>query len=380
MATWRWNVFDCIITSLQLVDVVMRPLINTESGRNAPLVTHIFYVVTLARVARALRIVHMLKDLRVLCHSILESMRPLGWTVLLLALITFMFSIFLTMVVTHYRFAVLGSELDEKGFKREEDESLTRYYGSIERSTLALYEMISDGIHWGELVEPLRQISPWLELIFAAYVALTVLAMMNIVMGIFVDSIMRTTESTKKRLLIHQMKRLFDESDADGSGSIDWEEFEAQLSNPGMQAYLKEIDLDEQGARDLFNLLDVEDKEEVSAEDFVSGCSRLSGAAKAMDLAVFQHEQRMFQARFDKHADLIERSLSWQTDNLATILEKSVETMDVMKSQPANAWHYTSHSSSHPEPVKQEKSMGSKGTMPIRLRRASCDSAAVDEE
>jgi hypothetical protein len=284
-----------------------------------------------------------------------------------------MFSIFLTMVVTYHRLATLNADAvaAQNSQQEFEDGQLKRYFGSIERSTLSLYEMISDGIHWGELVEPLRQISPWLELVFALYVALTVLAMMNIVMGIFVDSVMRTTDASKKRELIAKMKRLFEMSDQDGSGFLDWEEFEGQLQNPDMQHFLKEIDLDEQGASDLFKLLDVEDADEISAADFVSGCARLSGAAKAMDLAVIQHEQRLFTASFNGFSDLVERSLSWQADSLQNVMELEAQRLSVMEEQRASV--LDGKQSRRTQKGKRAVPAG-----PVRIRRASVKNTPID--
>jgi len=349
MPTWHWNVFDVVIIGVQVVDLVLRVLYPYDGYLKVPDWVSLFRLLRFLRVIRAVRVVHLLKDLRVLTGSILESMKPLGWTVLLLALITFMFSIFLTMIVTNHR--VTARIISEESGKEDDvDEALVVYYGGIERSTLCLYEMISDGIHWGELVEPLREISPWLELVFATYSGIVVLVMMNIVLGIFVDSVMRTTENTKKRELMSKMQRLFEETDEDGSGFIDWSEFESQLVNPDMQAFLKEIDMDEQGAHDLFNLLDVDDVDEVSAADFVSGCSRLSGAAKAMDIAVIQHEQRLFHTAFGQHADLLERSVSHMNDtvtSMAAQLRLNSEKQEKKEQNLATAPNATSPARTH---------------------------------
>ena len=48
--------------------------------------------------------------------------------------------------------------------------------GSLDRSMISLFETLSDGIHWGELNEPLAEhCSPWFPVIFVLYSAFQVL-------------------------------------------------------------------------------------------------------------------------------------------------------------------------------------------------------------
>merc|ERR1711948_159422 len=68
-------------------------------------------------------------------------------------------------------------------------------------------------------------------------------------------------------------------------------------------------DIDQEEARALFHLLDVEETGEIDAELIVASCMRLHGHAKAIELAAFMHEYRRSQKAWMARADHIEKTL-----------------------------------------------------------------------
>jgi len=59
-----------------------------------------------------------------------------------------------------------------------------------------------------------------------------------------------------------------------------------------MKEFFKAIELDVTEARGLYKLLDVDESDEVPIEEFVTGCFRLKGAGKSLDLASLMHENK----------------------------------------------------------------------------------------
>merc|ERR1711976_945854 len=108
---------------------------------------------------------------------------------------------------------------------------------------------------------------------------------MNVVTGVFVDSALKAAEAESRDILLQQMSQLFLDLDEDGSGEISEEEFVGQMQNPQMLTFLRGIDLQIEDAEILFNILDVDGSGEIDAGELVSGCLRLQGNAKAVDLA-----------------------------------------------------------------------------------------------
>merc|ERR1712039_653986 len=166
------------------------------------------------------------------------------------------------------------------------------------------------GLHWHEVVEPLRRYcAPWIGITFVAYVSFAIFVLMNIITSTFVDGALRTGEEDRRKELMRQMELLINEADEDGSGTISWEEFENHLKDTQMQVLLKAIDFDMDDARHLFKLLDVEETGEIPADSFISGCLRLSGFAKAVELAAFMSEFDRFTGKWDNHCNELTESI-----------------------------------------------------------------------
>merc|ERR1712113_1067496 len=128
---------------------------------------------------------------------------------------------------------------------------------------------------------------------------------------------MNAAETDAKMTLMQQMCQMFIDLDEDGSGTVTWAEFEENLGRPQMQDYLKAIDLDPQEAAKLFSLLDTDESGEIDGEELVSGCLRLHGSAKALELAAFMQEFTEFNRRWTAHAKRVERHLKNNVINAA---------------------------------------------------------------
>lgn len=225
------------------------------------------------------------RELHQLCVSILESYRYLVNACVLIVVITFVFGVFFV------EFIVFLKVCAPKEIEEEHRRELEFHFGTVPRAMLSLFQVISDGLHWHDLADPLIATwSEWTVLPFIIYVALAVYSLMNIIVGIFVDSAVRTADVDNKVSLIQEMHAMFQLADEDGSGTLSWDEFERFLDHPQMNKLLRAIDLDQDHARQLFRLLDEDHSSEINHKTFVNRCMRFHGAAKAVDLAAFMHE------------------------------------------------------------------------------------------
>merc|ERR1719222_707680 len=97
---------------------------------------------------------------------------------------------------------------------------------------------------------------------------------------------------------------------------ISREEFMSQLEDPDMCQWFTSLDIDPSEARALFLLLDTDESGAIDSEEFMQGCLRLRGPAKAIDLATLMYFNKRlinwFRERFqnfDESLEIIEEAL-----------------------------------------------------------------------
>lgn len=277
---WRWNWFDCLVVALQATEQCM-----TLAAASFPMnfsFLRVVRVLRLVRVVRLIRLLRLIGELRTLVTSLSGSLKSFAWTIVLLFGLIYTTGIFFTQLVTDHR---IGSD--------EETFVLESYFGSLDNSILALVQSILGGVSWRSITTPLRMEIHWgLALIFCVYITFCVLAMMNVVTGVFVDSALNSATKDKEVYMVNSVRTMFRRLDIDLDGELTWEQFETALAEAEMREYFRQIDVDISEARGIFDLLDIDGSGTLSAEDFVSGCMRISGHAKALDTLVLIREVR----------------------------------------------------------------------------------------
>jgi len=167
----------------------------------------------------------------------------------LILMITYLYGVLFTHIVTDHK-KVISEE------KLEHQEELLEYYGSLDRSMLTLFETVSEGIHWAEVLKPLSvYVNPWLTLAFIGYVCFVLFAVMNVITAFFVEASMLAAASEHKNFLAKQLWSIFEKQEGSGISS---QEFYSQANSPQMQDYLEELKLSPEEAvqSNLFDILD----------------------------------------------------------------------------------------------------------------------------
>merc|ERR1711959_250736 len=174
-------------------------------------------------------------------------------------------------------------------------------FGTVVNGLFALYQGISGGMDWGDLVEPLSVgVSRWFEPIFCVYTAFFYFAVLNVVTGVFCNEAISASERDQDHLIreemnkahgmVAQFKRVFESADFDGDGCISWEEFKMHQADYRVQALCRYMELEISETRMLFKLLDTDNMGKVPLDRFVMGCLRFRGGAKSLDLAILSYK------------------------------------------------------------------------------------------
>eukprot|EP00927_Polykrikos_kofoidii_P020174 TRINITY_DN19507_c0_g1_i1.p1 TRINITY_DN19507_c0_g1~~TRINITY_DN19507_c0_g1_i1.p1 ORF type:complete len:810 (+),score=157.52 TRINITY_DN19507_c0_g1_i1:42-2432(+) len=284
---WQWNIFDFVLVLLQLVDVFVEVTVGrklselqtAQSVKNVAFV-RVLRVMRILRVLRLARLLQFVGELNVVTNAIIGSLRALLGTLLLLLLLVYCVGIFFTLVVTAHR--VRDIQIDQ----RESDPRLRVYWGSLWRTMLTLFESCFGGLDWDDAVMPLTDISEMMAVSFVLFIAFVLIAMMNIITGIFVESAIRKAESVKATSLRKFLKgHLCFESNENSTQNmtIERSQLQAILDNPHTKTQLLDYGVDANEAELLFEFLRRDDAETVDANELLAGMIRLRIGTRFID-------------------------------------------------------------------------------------------------
>lgn len=163
---------------------------------------------------------------------------------------------------------------------------------------------------WEEVVEPLAKVHGLWVGFFILYVAFVYFAVLNVVTGVFCQTAIESAAKDQEEILqmqnsakedyVNQLTALFNDVDVDGSGELTIDEFENLLNDERLQKYCASLDITLDDAWALFKLLDANESGSISAEEFVTGCLRLQGSARSVDMALLSYQMNWMITRFTK--------------------------------------------------------------------------------
>lgn len=287
-----WNIFDLILVSMQLVEEITTLVAKHSAVQKALAASILLRIVRFVRVVRVVRILHVMRfadELRLLVSCIMHSARAFFWSLALLVLIIYVMAVNLVQVTISRK----NDETDINGTWRGLDdyEILHKWYGSVPRAVFSLFEGLTGGVDWDELVAPLiTVVSPWMGVVFFFYMAFVILAVMNVVSATFVEQAIERATKVKEIQKVSHASRLFKSIDKDRSGVITYDEIAQQLETSAVREFFKSIDVDVTEAQWLFELLDHDNSGELEFGEFLTGCLRLQGPAKSIDLVLVMRE------------------------------------------------------------------------------------------
>merc|ERR1719265_2377604 len=209
----------------------------------------------------------------------------------LIAIMIYTASIYLTQVTTARRLEGGLSEIDELLFKE--------LYGTLPTTMLSLFEGMLGGKDWGILLEPLyREVSPIASFLLLSFILFTLLAVLNVITGNFVQTSLEGAEEVKQVHRFTQAKKMFAALDLDESGCISYKEIRSKSNTAAVCDFFKSMDMDAADARGLFTLLDIDHSGSIEFEEFLKGCMRIQGTALTADVLLLAQD---FRSAFEKN-------------------------------------------------------------------------------
>mmetsp|Transcript_42974 Transcript_42974/g.77304 ORF Transcript_42974/g.77304 Transcript_42974/m.77304 type:complete len:614 (+) Transcript_42974:43-1884(+) len=300
---WQWNVFDLIIVCGQLLEEVFFSISSASKAHASIPLLSIVRVLRALRVVRVMKVLSRAQDLRLIVSCIVHSLKPLFWSLMVVFMMTYTASLYITQIAT----AVRAGPLPENETDLLAVEELSTLYGSLSKTVLSLFQGITGGHDWDTLVKPLwKFVSPWAVVLLVMYIAFALLAVLNVVTGMFCQNAIESATADKEiatMMKLEQqkhyaatMRSVFGQIDEDGSEGITLAELSRNLREPEMLAFFDSMGLDANDAWSMFSLMDDDRSGKIDIDEFISGCLLFRGNAKAIHVAKIKHDQKVAKA------------------------------------------------------------------------------------
>jgi len=298
-----WNWFDTLIAMLSVLDTVVNS-VGILSGVDKPLwLTQITNTLRPLRVLRVVRLISFIKEIRVLIHSILATLKALVWALLLMVFVMYSFSLGFTEAVREKLYH-LKIEQNERPCSPDQDDAhildLCELWGSVPKSIFTLFQTLTGGVDWADAIRPLVAVNWMLVVGWFAFFVFMVFILLNVMTAVFCqtaieaavkeDALCQEAEIACTGQLIKELCQVFSEVDRDQSGTIDDTEIEMASADPRIKAFFASRGMDSKEAWALFKLLDTDGTGRVDIESFVEGLLMYRGPARAIQLARVAHD------------------------------------------------------------------------------------------
>jgi len=292
--------FDGVLVAMSLLDALLIDLINI--GDDATGVSGGLKTLKMLRIVRVCRVFRFFTELSQLALMIIDSVKSLMWALIMLFIVIYVFAIFFIHGVTDK----LRSSRTLTPAELELD-PIARHFGSLGQTLQTLFQSMLNGISWYTLTDALTEIHPTLLVLFLFYIAFSMLAVLNIITGVFVDNAVETARTQREYLVqkemelkekwCQEMRNLFNEMDADGSGTVCLSEVKDFFNDDRVRSYFIALGLETQDAERLFLLLDEDETGDIDIDMFLNGCLRLKGTARSIDVYQLLQDYRKMNNR-----------------------------------------------------------------------------------
>jgi len=300
-----WFVFDSCLMALMIFDgwimqVVIIMTGSTQSGMGAFPIIRILRLLRLTRMMRMARLLRAAPELMILIKGIAGATRSVGFTLLLLSGIIYIFAI-------AFRTLTDGSELGQ------------RHFPTVPRavSTLLLDGTLPDlaGIVYDVAAEHLLY-----GVLLVIFILLASLTVMNMLVGVLVEVVCTVSSVEKEQMeatfLKGHMLHLLRGLDEDGDVRISRDEFGKLLEKPKAIKALQEVGVDVVGLAELSDFI-YKDRNELSFPDFMETVLQLRGTNTAtvksiVDMRMFMTKElaRVEDTLLDKLHQVIQMDIS----------------------------------------------------------------------
>eukprot|EP00927_Polykrikos_kofoidii_P021161 TRINITY_DN20127_c0_g1_i1.p1 TRINITY_DN20127_c0_g1~~TRINITY_DN20127_c0_g1_i1.p1 ORF type:complete len:700 (-),score=96.91 TRINITY_DN20127_c0_g1_i1:135-2234(-) len=277
----RWNLLDIIFVCVDMTNALVssNQLVGYWAG-----VRGAIRAIRLARAIRALRLLRALQAWRrckLMVDEVTKSFSVLMVIGVILGVIMLFFAVVFMQATAD---SIISDEVSEEG-----REMMLARFNTIGMSVASLFQATSGGRAWGPEWDSMREVSDVYGMIFIGYIALSLLALFNVVTASFVESALLLAKKNEDDMKTHVSNELrfslarelgFQEKQIT---SVTWEMMADFLRKPEITSQLIDLELDYSEVRDIFDLCDVTGTNTVNAAELSQACARFTRPVRCVD-------------------------------------------------------------------------------------------------
>lgn len=305
----RWNLFDLTLVVMSCIDTFVLEFLEGDSHGTMDLVS-VMRVLRIARVVRIIRLLRFFTTLWLLVIGVIDAMRVLIWAWVLIAIIIYVFSIFMTRTL---------------GIPHREDSEIESHFGTVPRSMFTLFQVMTlEG--WPTVARNAMRHEPWIWLVFIIFLLATTFSIMNVIVAVIVEGTLDQAGNQKRDLITKEEKEieslapkiaeLFRLTDENGDGKVTKPEFLAALESEQIASFFKEAGVDVRQAENLFDILDYDESGSLDADEFMDGIIKARGEARAKDVLNVQCDLWRYESKVHTSLTSFRESLYSRMDQV----------------------------------------------------------------
>jgi voltage-gated sodium channel len=287
-SNFAWALLDTVTVSLGVFDTWLTPAMKSLGVELGSKKNKSLRALRLLRLLRMVRVIRVFPQLQVFMHALVVMFGQMIWIFLVLAIILVSCSI----VVTTY----LGGDADGsfadvlaadnfQTLKTSEAVRLSQIsFRDVPTSVFTLFIVITQD-NWRKIADPLIVQYPFARVLFVPFIFFASWIMISVLTAVASDSMVSATSDKKEDEVKKQMARAaafitfleesFRAADADGSGTLDKNEFEKMVGQEVVHQEMSRLgfSMSEEELIKVWDILDVEGSGELHIQDFVAGLS-----------------------------------------------------------------------------------------------------------
>ncbi|CAJ1419595.1 unnamed protein product [Effrenium voratum] len=339
---WIWffaagNAVDVILILVTGVvpSYILKPFFNVDSGELR--IGQALRCVRLIRILKSVRTISAFRILWSLVSGIVDSGRILLWTLTIITVVLYMFSIFFVQLLVHS-----GLALTE-----EQNELVRLYFTTVPETMFTLFQCLTLD-SWTGFSRILQIDQPVIGVLWLLYVAVACMVLNNLVIAVIVNNAFARAEQDEElqasiarettEAEMNDLRILFDEihpseEESEEPKYLTQEDYDlaVESNHPSLWTKLKLVNLEEDEIKNLWKYLDF--PPEIDKEEFASQIRALKGECKAkhsytvaMNLKKLDARLHQARAHLETHKNICE-TLKKETTQVQLELSRALSEL-----------------------------------------------------